>query len=413
MIRRWSAPLCLWAAAMLHAGAASAGVWGMDPVIGVTADYATNPGLLEIAHTAQTDAALLIDSPTTYNGNDFKLTLLPSFRIGDTQSFASVNSDYEHLNLKGEFDSERSTWTAMAGVSRDSTLYQEFVTNGEAGARRDGAVLDLTWDRFMTEELEVNTDVNSTRIRYSAPVGEASLVDYKYTSVTPTMTLNATERGKFTLSATAGQYDSLDGSTRSRNANLQLGFLRQISQIWSVTASGGYSRSTNRIDLDEYLCLTANGLGIATVCQGTVIEVTPLRVKSSRNGSVYSVDLTRRGERLTLDFTASRQELPTGFAFLSRQSSFEFKANYYLSTRWSLGADARYVSAQDPESDGASANRTVSYAALNSSWQWTEHWTLTAGVTRVTEHYQSTSFNLSSNQIALTLSRQFNHITFQ
>ncbi len=414
MTQRRSAPLCLAAAAMLHSSAAKAGVWGIDPVLGLTADYATNPVLLELPNTAQTDAALLLDAPTTFNANDFKFSVLPSFRVGDTRSYSSVNSDYEHLTAKGELDTERSVLTASAGVTRDSSLYQNYLANGETGVRRDGVMADLDGDRFLTETIDFSTDVNFMRIRYGSAVGTSSLVDYKYTSLAPTLTWMATERAKFTLNASAGQYDSLDGTTRSRNANVQVGFVRPLTEIWSLTATGGFSRALNRLDVDQYLVLTPEGIVVATVPFDTVLEIIPERAESSQNGAIYSVNLTRQGERLTVNASASRQEIPTGFAFLSRQTSFAFQANYVLSARWSLGANASYLDSQDPQIEGGEVDdRHVEYFGLNASWLWTENWTLTLGASRITERAQALHIDLASNQIAVTLSRKFNHISFQ
>jgi hypothetical protein len=413
MQRGWPAPLCLTAAAMLHASAARAGVWSMDPVLGITGDYASNPLLVELPHTAQSDAAALIDAPTTFNANDFKLSVLPSLRLGDTRSYSSVNSDYEHLSVKAELDTERSVLKATAGVSRDSSLYQNYLTNGEAGVRRDAVLGDLNWDRFLTERVDFDADISTTRVRYGSAAGIGQLVDYKYTSIAPILSWSASPRAKITFSASAGQYDSLDATTRSRNANLQIGFVWQLTAIWSLTATGGFSRSMNRDNFVEYLVLTPTGEEIETAPNGFVLETIPVHLNASSSSSIYSVTLDREGERWTLNATASRQELPTGFAFLSRQNTFELKANYSLSARWSLGADARYVDAEDPQPAGGSVNRTVSYFALNSYWRWTEHWTLTFGASRVSEHYQSARYDLVSNQIAVTLSRRFNHLTFE
>ncbi len=391
---------------MLHANCAKAGVWGIDPVLGITGDYATNPGLLDIPNTAQTDVALLIDAPATFNASDFKLSVLPSFRFGDTKSYSSVNSDYEHLNVRGEFDTERSVFTASAGATRDSSLYQNYLANGVTGVRRDGATADLNWDRLLSERLEVSTDVNTIRVRYGTAVGATSLVDYEYTSVTPTLAWIASERTKFTVIADVGQYDSLDRTTRSRDANLQLGLVRQFTQLWSLTASGGFSRALNRIKFnEEFLVFTANGPEILSI---------PVREESSQNGAIYALNLARLGERLTLNVTASRQETPTGFAFLSRQNSVTLQANYSLSARWSIGGNAQYLRAQDPQlQGGASIPRTVEYVGANASWKWTEHWSLTLGASRVMERYPSLHLDLTSNQVALTLSRKFNHIGFQ
>jgi hypothetical protein len=413
MMQRRSAPLCLAAAAMLHSSAAKAGVWGVDPVLGLTTDYATNPALLELRNTAQTDAAVLFDAPTTFNANDFKFSVLPSFRVGDTKSYSSVNSDYEHLTAKGELDTERSVFTATAGVTRDSSLYQNYLANGESGVRRDGVAADLNWDRLLTERIDFSTDLNTAQVRYGSAVGTSSLVDYKYTSLGPTLIWNATERAKFTLNASAGQYDSLDGTTRSRNENLQLGFVRPLTEIWSVTATGGFSHSQDRLALDEYLVLTPEGIGIATAPMGTVLEVIPVRAESTQNGAVYSVNLTRQGEQLTVNAGASRQETPSGFAFLSRQTSFALQANYALSARWSFGANASYLDSQDPQvEDGQVFDRHVDNFGLNASWLWTEHWTLTLGASRISERVRALHIDLASNEIGVTVSRKFDHISF-
>jgi hypothetical protein len=408
-----SALLSSWAATMLLPAAANAGVWGSDPVLGVTGEFASNPLLVDLPHTAQADGAVLIDAPTTFNGDAFKLYLLPSFRISDTRNYASMNSDYEHLSMKGEFDTERDVLTATIGASRDSSLYADYLTDGQAGVRRDGLTGDLSWARLLTEKLALSTDANIMRVQYGIPEGTASLISYKYTSLSPTITWTLSPRAKFTFSASGGQYDSLDDTTRSRNANLEVGFVRPLTELWSVSVDGGYSRELNRANFVDYLVLTPAGLVIETSPNGLVLETIPVRIDSSENSSVYSGSITRQTERLMLTATASRQEIPTGFAFLSRQNAFELKGNYTLSARWSMSADARYVGAQDPQLQGGTLNRRVTYFALNSYWQWTEHWTVIFGASRVTERFQSNHVDLVSNQVQITLSRNFNHISFQ
>src|SRR5208337_2322542 len=106
--------------------------------------------------------------------------------------------DYAHLNVKGEFDTERSGLTASAGVTRDSSISLNYLGSGQTGVRRDGAVADLNWNYFLTERMQVNTDVNTTRVQYGSAPGATGLVDYKYTSITPSLAWNASEKTKFT-----------------------------------------------------------------------------------------------------------------------------------------------------------------------------------------------------------------------
>jgi hypothetical protein len=405
MIQAGSRLLCLCVAAMTFCSSAKAGVWGVDPLLGITADYATNPALLFVQQSSQTNEALLLDAPMSYNADDFKFFASPSFRVGDSKGYSSVTSDYEHLNLKGEFDTERDVLTATAILDRDSSLYQDYLTNGTAGVQRDSAIGDVNWDRFLTERVDFNTDLNWMQVKYGEAVGVETLVDYKYTSITPALSWVTSERNKITFIASVGRYDSLDGTTESRNGNLQGGFVRQLSEIYSLTAAAGYTRALNRLDTSEqFLVFTPNGPEIVAI---------PIKEESSQNGTIYSINLARHGERLSLNATASRQLVPSGFAYLSRQEAFEMQGTYTYSDRWSFGADARYLKAQDAELEGQVVDRVLNFFTLSASWLWTEHWTVKLSASRVTEKFQSPDVRLVSNEVALTWSRQFSHVNFQ
>ena len=404
MPRRF-ALLALSVAAVLRPDGAHAGVWGADPSVAVAGDYASNPGLLDLAHTSQTDAAVLVDSPVAYNADAFSLTLLPSVRLADTHSYASLNSDYLHFTASGQFSSDLNKLTATVGATRDSSLYQNYLTDGAAGVRRDGLTGDLAWTRHLTELLDTDFDLNTVHVRYASPVGSASLVDYKYTSVAPDLTWNLGERNTITVSASGGQYDSLDGTTRSRNYGGQLGFSHNLSELWLLNASAGYTRSQNRLD-EQVPELVFTGTEII------VVDV-PFRIESQQGSAVYSLHLTRTGTQLTLNLSATRQEVPTGFAFLSRQTVFDLQATYSISARWTAGLHEYRLGAHDPTLQGQYADRNLNYLTLNATRQLTEHWTLDMAASRVTERYVSTGLGLTSNQITVTLTRKFNHISLQ
>ncbi len=411
MTRRWLARFCSLAAAMSIASLAKAGVWGTQPVLGISGDYSTNPGLLDVPNTAESHAALLFDAPTTYNGAAFRFSVLPSFRLSNTEGYSSLDSDYEHLTVNSEFDTDRDTFTAAATVARDSSLYHDYLLSGSAGVRRDTATADLNWDRRLTERFELDTDVNSMRVRYGESTGLSTLVDYKYTSITPTIAWAESERGKLTVAASVGRYNSLDGTTQSSSENLQLGFTEKLTEIWSLSASAGYSRANNEIDTREE--------ALEFTQYGPVIVLIPIVLKSTQNGSVYSVNLSRQTESLLLSAIASRQLVPTGFAFLSRQDSYEIKVAYNESERWTFNGDLHRVNYQQPENaqtilaSGSVYDLSITYLQISAAWQWTEHWTLTVNASRVMEHYGSPSIGIAASGVGLELSRQFNWKSFQ
>jgi hypothetical protein len=418
--RRWPR-LCWLVAAVVLADRARAGVWGMDPVIGILGDYSTDPALLHEPDADVASGALQVNLPTTYVDDNFKLLVQPNFRVGDSRGYSSVASDYEHLNITSEYDTEVSALTASGGLTRDSSLSYNYLANGSAGVRRDGAVGELNWDVHLTERLEVDADANSQRVLYGEPYGVATLTDYNYTSVAPTLSWASSERNKLTLSSSVGRYDSLNSrdeennpvSSVSRSVNVQLGFVRQLSEQWTLTATAGFSRALNAINLDEYVCCaleeTPQGLAF-------VVEAFPVKAESAQNGSVYMLNLNHQGERLSLTASASRQLQPTGFAFLSQVDSYELKAGYTLSERWSFSGDARFQRYQNPPQNGTLPEANVQFYSVAANWAWTEHLTLTLSAARVSDNIPasiaSAAYGVASNEVTLTLSRQFGHLNF-
>jgi hypothetical protein len=428
MTRRWSAPAArLLAAAMFLSSHSRAGVWGLDPVLGFSGDYASNPALLDIAHTSEVHGAVLLDAPTSYNGDAFKLSFFPSFRLGNSGGYSSLDSDYEHFNVKGEFDTERSVLSVSGGVARDSSiaLFAEPVgangasgvaynglLDGKAGVERNSAAADVNWGRSLTERSDFNVDINSMKVRYAEPASLATLVDaptlidYSYTSITPTLGWASSERGKLTAAASIGRYKSLSGAqTESTNANLQLGYIHQLNELWSLTATAGYSRAIDKIDEIEKVLKFAPS--------GSEIVVVSRTLESAQNGSVYSVNVSRQATLLLVTLAASRQLVPSGFAYLSRQSSYVVAASYTASERWTVGANLSWVQSQNPavrDLAGATDIKT-GYVSLSASWQWTEHWNVGLSASHVIDK-PSPNLELSSSSIGIKLSRKFNRISF-
>ena len=167
MIHRGLPRNCWLVAAMCIASSARAGVWVTEPVLGLAADYSTNPGLRYAAHTAETHGAVLIDTPTTYHADSVSLSVQPSFRISDSSGYSSVASDYAHLTVKGEIDSERNSVTVTGQIARDSSLYYNYGLNGSAGVRRDTSLADVAWVRALTERDRKSTRLNSSHLAVS------------------------------------------------------------------------------------------------------------------------------------------------------------------------------------------------------------------------------------------------------
>jgi hypothetical protein len=421
-LRRWALTY-LFVMAVTDTRISTAGTWGMDPSVGVLGDYATNPELVHAPNTEVLSGAFLLDAPTIYDDGPFRFDVLPSFRVGNSRGTSTQASDYEHLDLKGEWDSDISSLGVKAGIAHDSSLAYNFLINESGALERYAATADVLWDIRPTERWELQTDLNYQRVRFSKLPGVSSLNDYQSPSLSLAANWSASERTKLQLTGNVSNYESLHLqddfgnpiSYQSLSANLQGGFTTQLTELWSLSLLGGYSRAHNSDDRTEYPVVDYYpGCPLPVIEQGIAIFCivpTPVTVKSTQNGSVYSAALNHQGTQLKLGLNASRQLTPTGFAYLTRQDAYEGNATYTLNERWSFGATLRWQRYQNPPGIGAPPEVIVRYGGINADWAWTEKWTVILGVARVADSYSASSFNVASNEVSVTLSRRFDHIT--
>jgi hypothetical protein len=242
-------------------------------------------------------------------------------------------------------------------------------------------------------------------VRYAEGVGIATLSDYRYSSFAPKLVWNESELLKLSVSGSVGRYNSLDGLTESTSANLQLGFVKQLSVLWSVSGSGGYSRAKDQENTEEE--------GIVLTPNGYELIIIPIHLASTQTGSVFLATVSRQATLLTLTATASRQLTPSGFAFLSRQVLYGLAANYPVSPRWSLSGNVQQVTYQQPQFGSAPDNVRVRSVVLSALWQWTEHWTIQMNATALFEHEGSPAVIVDSSGVSIEVARHFDWKQFR
>jgi hypothetical protein len=405
MTRRRTARQCalMLSAAMTLAESARSGVWVTDPVVGLAAEYSSNPALLYVEHGAETDGAVLIDAPTSYHADDMIFAIQPSVRISNRSGYSSLTSDYAHLTVDGEIDAERNTVVLTAQLARDSSLYYNYELNGSTGVRRDTTLADLAWQHSLTELVNFNLDLDSSRVIYGQSTGFTTLADYHYTTLVPGLIWKTSERTTLTLSGAAGLYDSSDGSTKSSNANLQLGLTRELTELWSLSASAGYSREADKISADEFA-----GYEIK---DGYLIPVFALETyRTASSGSIFAANLKRQGELLSVNAGASRSIVPSGFAFLSRQTTYQAGLDYRWTERWTFDGHASRLMSSFPQAFGAVQRQSYWSLGLSAAWQMTEKWTVTWSATRLNSKYAPPNVDVNNGGFGIQISRHFDRI---
>lgn len=368
-------------------GRVLAGPWSTQPLIGVAAEYASNPELVASGARSETHAALFVDLPVNYDLDKVHFSVIPRVRYGGASGYSSVTSNYYHLDASAQFTNEFGSLTYTGTQYRDSSLlYAGELVNG-IGVRRDTSTADVNWLRAISERLQFQFDANTARTLYAQNTAQTSLVDYRYSSLSPALAYAVNERDTLRVIGSVGRYKSLDGFTDSNSDNLQVGFDHQLNELWKLSATVGYSRSTNQY---HYFFGT---------------------FASAQTGGVYSVNLTRQSDVFTVTAAATRALAPTGFAFLSRQDTVNALANYNCSERWTFGASAIWQNVADPVVTGGTSRRRFYDADVSASWRWTEQWTLTLHVLKIGQQYTEQlgrpPVNPTSNDVRLQISRQF------
>jgi hypothetical protein len=372
----------------LSSPGALAGPWSIEPRLGVSADYDTNPGLREVDAVSEEHVAALFNLPLRYDADDVELALMPSGRLSNSSGYSSLASNYLHLDLSAQFINDLGSTSVQGGVARDSSLYHAGELVNGVGVRRDSAVTAVDWTRSITERIQTQLDANWSRVTYDQPPNATVLVDYRYISGGPTLAYALSERNTLKLLGNYGVYNSLDGITESKSRNLQLGLVRQLSELWSLSANLGYSRSQN----SQKIFFGPFFLGTESFDQ---------------SDAVYSVNLSRQGEKLNLSAGISRAELPTGLAFLSRQDGANLSAVYKYTERWDFSATAAYERAQNPTLTGAVTSVRYLNAQATANWHWTPEWIVSLHAGRINQTLGSPAFTVGSTGVSLDIVRQF------
>ena len=375
------------------AGSASAEPWSIEPRLGASANYDTNPALIELNPGSEEHIAALVALPLRYDADGLALSLSPGARISNSSGYSSLASSYTHIDGSAQFTNELGSTTLQGGLARDSSLYHVGGLVNGIGVRRDTASTGADWTRSLTERSVLQLDASWSRVNYGQ--NAILLTDYKYLSAGPTFAFDLSERNTIKVLSSYGRYQSLNGITESTSENLQVGFVRQLNELWTLSTTAGYTRSTN----SEKFFVGPFFLG---------------SVSSSLNGAVYSATLTRQSEQFNFSGGVSRSLQPAGFAFLSRQDSVNLTATYMRSERWDFALNTVWNQARNPMPIGGpgalgTANIDVRYfyAQLTANWHWTQQWVISMHATRVSEQSHPPPFSAASSGVSVDIVRHF------
>jgi hypothetical protein len=370
----------------------------MEPLVGAAAEYSSNPFLLSSDQRSASDVALAVSDPTHYDLDNVHFTISPSIRYSSGGSYASLASNYFHLNGSSQWTTELDSVSATAGLGRDSSLLQSGLSSNGLGVRTDSISGGLSWQRKLTPRSVFSVSGNWSRVFYSQNASATGLIDYRYTSFAISESYALTERTKLQVFASGGKYRAHDDLSGSKNYSLQMGLDRQLTAVWDLSLVAGFARSDNSHNSFAGP-FRRDGMVVGPFFVGTV--------KSEQKGPVYSGSLVRSGEQSTLSATLSRSFLPSGFNFLSREDIGAIDMSYTMSERWAFDGKVSYQSTVTPALEGQSnAVRYVS-SQLSANWHWTADWVVSLHGNWASVKYQLPPLSAQSTGVSVQISRQF------
>lgn len=379
-------------------GALKADPLSVEPLIGVSAEYSSNPSLSTLNPHHVNDEALSVNVPLSYDLDSTRYTLEPSARYSDKGSYSSLDSDYYRLVGTASYSSDRQSLSLKANASRDSSFQQYALASNGVGVRADSLNGGGEWQYALSERFGLDATANVSRVLYNDSATLTGLVDYRYVSelIGPTYALS--ERDTLQLSASASQYESLDHITSSHSAAAQIGLKRLLTELWSLSTTLGYAKSENSQTL--YLGpVYIDGLKFGPYYLGTA--------KSDQRGPVFSVALKRQSETLTVGANASRAYAPTGFEYLSRQDVVELDLSKTVSERWSYSGRVSYEDTSTTAYGGVTYTTYYYSGQLSATWHFTPEWMMSLESTWIGARYSPPSASAESTSVSLQISRKF------
>ena len=93
-----------------------------QPLIGVAAEYSSNPVLIEGPTRSEANAALYLDLPVNYDLDSYQFAVEPRIRYSNQSGYSYVTSDYYHVDSSAKYVDDLEAVTLNGSFYRDSSL---------------------------------------------------------------------------------------------------------------------------------------------------------------------------------------------------------------------------------------------------------------------------------------------------
>ena len=330
--------------------------WSLSPSIGVKGVYNDNLLLTTLPHHAS--YGHWVSPGTEFAGKTERLEVsgraaadFVSYYGGEPNNFTNI-----HLPLTVRYKTEKDLLGFTGGFNRDNTLMSELLTTGVVlrFTQRNQWTANPSWTRSLTEKVSFQSgfQLNDTTYENGLSLG---LVDYQLLGGSGGLLYQMTEQDQIQLSGSYANFHTTNSPFpfRASFPGVNLSLTHSFTETLTGTASGGPSfvSSTTQIPGDN--------------------------IKTQRTVWLFSGNLTQKFERATIQASASRNIVPSGFGLLIQTDRVGVIVSHDLTETLTVSFDgAGYiVQGITPRATGSVFRENHYYTATPSiAWKFSDWW---------------------------------------
>lgn len=330
-----------------------------------------------------------------------------------------------YVDLSSRYATERSMWQLRGGLSRDSFVTTETLNpdTGLIEGQRVWKTRSVTpsWTLQVSERgaFEFNYTYSDVHYEDGRSLG---LLDYRTQSAGLSYIFRMSERNRLSLQGSYNLFtvprvsDSMLGETvilgerrtlrtETQTDSYQIGWTHSFSESMTGTISLGRRRTYS--ELETEICVQGPIFIIVQDCTGT--RIVP-RDSEKDEGTVYSVELNQRLERGQLSGSMSHNVSASGSGIAVETTSVGLGLRYDLTPtlKASLNGSAFKVRAiSEDQSAKDRVDRQYYRAGPGLQWQWTPEFKVDVSYQTTHLEYEALRQPTRSNALYLTLTYQW------
>jgi hypothetical protein len=322
---------------------ARAAEWSATPHARLGVEFANNPVLTTrdnpLYYSGTTDFTSDLNAEVAKHAGNYDFSISPRLLFIEYTDRSLLDQNNQYVTLNSDLKSERTTWSANASGTRDTTLTSELGLTGLTNTNRRHESLQLALGPTVqyTERLSFGAQASWLTHHYADAQG-TGLVDYHYGAVDLRTSYALTELTLLSLDLSGGQLAAPDVDNRSNNYAANASLTSQLNEFWTATLSVGPSWVETTTD--------------------------------TRRGVLYDVALQHQGEWLGLTAEASRIVTPTGLGILNTQNQYVLKVSRPFTERLSANLSGLLSHTRDYGDAFNTTSHTVHYYSVLGNLQY-------------------------------------------